>query len=503
MANCEGFRNRAALKLVLALFLQTCYVLGTVKSIGVYLPELKVGLGLTSTDIGLDLGLFSAFAFGSGPIVAFLYQRLHGGYRRLLVMTGAFLAPGGLILGYLVTNNAQLASCLIASGLGYNILSISVVITLSNESGDAFIIFYGIGKSGYAFGMTFVPLLADYLMDIYDWRGSLLIIGGIMTHLIPLMMIVDINTARHCIQDAPGSSNSGAENPDESPDATDEESSARLVERASIRQQDEVTINGFCDQRPPGYGDNSTGKDNGHMDEVYEETTNDEIGLTKIPSVSSWHLDMRMNCSELCGCAIRILQNSVYNRDRWLVLLMFASLVYAMGSGSWYAFLIPRAVGRGIETRRALFLAYSSAAAAFITRCFGGLLVYKKIFSAQRLFSFLTLLNVASLLVDIFVPNVAVMIVTSFISSLSISFRNTLALVICKERALHAEFPLILASVDIVSGLGVLFGEWLSGFVADVYGSFNASFMFIAAVDGLVFCLMVPPMIAGNIPARS
>ena len=76
MANCEWFRNRAALKLVLALFLQTCYVLGTVKSIGVYLPELKEGLGLTSTDIGLDFGLFSAFAFCPGkPIVTNHYSR--------------------------------------------------------------------------------------------------------------------------------------------------------------------------------------------------------------------------------------------------------------------------------------------------------------------------------------------------------------------------------------------------------------------------------------------
>ena len=81
----------------------------------------------------------------------------------------------------------------INAGLGSNILSIAVVITLRNQCGNNFGLLYGIGKSGYAFGMALVPLLADYLMADYGWRGSLMLIGALMGHLIPLTMMVDIN----------------------------------------------------------------------------------------------------------------------------------------------------------------------------------------------------------------------------------------------------------------------------------------------------------------------
>nr|XP_054775322.1 uncharacterized protein LOC129283620 [Lytechinus pictus] len=157
-------RNPGAVKLTLAMFLQTCYLLGVVKSIGVYLPALERDLGTTSTAIGVSLGFFYAFAFGPGPLVAYLYQRLRGGYRRCLVMTGAALATAGIILTSLVINGVQLAICLSVAGLGSSIMSISLIITLNNQSGDAFGIFYGIGKSGYAFGMALVPLLAEYLI---------------------------------------------------------------------------------------------------------------------------------------------------------------------------------------------------------------------------------------------------------------------------------------------------------------------------------------------------
>ena len=45
--------------------------MGTIKSIGVFLPELEVGLGLTPTDIGMGLGFFGAFAFGTGKVFFF------------------------------------------------------------------------------------------------------------------------------------------------------------------------------------------------------------------------------------------------------------------------------------------------------------------------------------------------------------------------------------------------------------------------------------------------
>ncbi|XP_041465983.1 uncharacterized protein LOC121416555 [Lytechinus variegatus] len=497
MASCSSFQDIRSIKTVLALFLQTCYVLGTIKSIGVYLPALEQSLGLTSTDTGLALGLFDAFAFGPGPVVAYLYKRLRGGYRRGFVMTGSLLATSGLLIASSVTNGVELALCLSIAGLGSNILSISLVIALSDQSGDAFGILYGIGKSGYAFGMALVPLLADYLMSIYGWRGSLMIIGGIMAHLIPLTLMADF-TEITVQEEGNEISYSDGRKTDNHFDTTDIHVEPNCDE-SLVRSQSASN----CSDPSPLEGVIQNENVIIPLEEVNEETRDNAFLIQesstcerrKKMSVKRCRIKGQMNCSELSSAVRRICANSIYNRDRWMILLMFVTMVFAMVDGGWHAFLIPRAVDLGVPTFNALALAYSGAAAAFIGRCFGGLLLNSKLISGQCWFLVLTFLNVASLLLDIFVPRFELMIVTAFITSLTIAERNILVLVICKERAPLSEFPVILASSEIVFGVGTFLGAFFSGYVADITETFNASFMFIAAVDACVFFLMVPPIV--------
>ncbi|XP_063956807.1 uncharacterized protein LOC129266260 [Lytechinus pictus] len=503
------FQNRKSLKSTPVLFLQTCYLLGTIKAIGVCLPDAERNLNLTPTSAGLALGLFDALAFGPGPAVTYLYQRLGGNQRRYLVMTGAVLATGGLLLVSSVTNGIELALCLSIAGMGSNIMSISMVITLSSQSGDAFGVFYGIGKSGYAFGMALVPLLADYLMGIYGWRGSLLILGGIMAHLIPLALMVDFKEVE---DEMVGDRN--PHNPDrmteELLDTIDEEStcvdSSKQIE--SLHQFGKPAPARSIYTNVRSDCDNIRDESSSNTHEDFNEDTRGETSMM-LESPSRQHIKKmgdkpgaglpiigRIDCSKLYGDGCQTLTDSIYNQDRWMILLMLVTLVYGTMNGGWYSFLIPRAVALGVPTSKALCFAYAAATAAFIGRCFSGVILKYIPIPGQSSFLFLTFLNIASLLVDIYVSNFAVKIVTSFITSLTIAERNILVLVICKDRAPLSDFPVILASSEIAFGVGAFLGSSLTGYVADVTGSFNASFMFIAAVDTMVFLLMLPLIIA-------
>nr|XP_054760056.1 uncharacterized protein LOC129266240 [Lytechinus pictus] len=441
------------------------------------------------------------------PAVTYLYQRLHGTKRRYLVVAGALFATGGLLLVSTVNNVFQLALCLSAAGLGSNILSISMVINLSNQSGDDFGIFYGIGKSGYAFGMALVPLLADYLRDIYGWRGSLMIIGGIMVHLIPLTLIVDFKEVNDGMIDHE-IPHSHDRRTDELLDTNGEEATCgdSRYQTASRRQLDREPANNVCNNVRPisdKSRDGSTSYKQEDINEEAHEETSMMLESTSVQQIISigdksgagLHVIGRIDCSKLYVAGCQIFTDSIYNQDRWMILLMLVAMVYAIMNGGWYSFLIPRAVALGIPTSKALCIAYSAATAAFIGRCFSGLLLKNKRLSGQFLFLFLTFLNITSLLVDICVPSFAIKIVASFTTSLTIAERNILVLVICKDRAPHSQFPVILASYEIVYGVGTFLGSYLCGYVADVTGSFNSSFMFIAAVDAIVFFLMIPPII--------
>nr|XP_054771532.1 uncharacterized protein LOC129279448 [Lytechinus pictus] len=351
-------------------------------------------------------------------------------------------------------------------------MSISLIITLNNQSGDAFGIFYGIGKSGYAFGMALVPLLAEYLMGIYGWRGSLLIIGGIMAHLIPLVLMVGL--------DVEGVSRIDHDNSQQNERMTGEPLDTKTevtspctsgMQTAPLHHLDKAQAETIYTDV-----DNFTS-----LEESTAETSECTSLLVQGSSTGKRDKDVickkydlhnekgcsmtsQTICCDLYASGRRIVNDSIYNQDRLMILLMFLDLVYSILCGGWFSFLIPRAVALiGKPTSRALSIAYSAAVATFIGRCSSGILVGSKLFDGKYLFLLLNLLNITSILVDIFVPKFPVMIVTSFITSLTISERSVLFLVICKDRADHSHFPVILASFEIVSGIGTFIGSSFAG----------------------------------------
>ena len=70
MASCGkiGRQTWAAMKIVPTLFLQTWFVMGVVKSVGVYFQILELSLGVTAAGLGLTLGLFAVCVFGPGNV---------------------------------------------------------------------------------------------------------------------------------------------------------------------------------------------------------------------------------------------------------------------------------------------------------------------------------------------------------------------------------------------------------------------------------------------------
>ncbi|XP_054759725.2 uncharacterized protein LOC129265817 [Lytechinus pictus] len=508
METCMIFRNSSALKTVLALFLQTCHFLGTVKCIGVYLPDLKRALGLSSTDIGLAIGLFEAFSFVPGPVLAYCYRRTHGVFRRCLLVTGAIFAAGGLLLVSMVTNGKELAVCLSVSGLGSSILSISLVIILSDQSGEAFAVFYGIGKSGYAIGVALVPPIADYLMRIYGWRGSLMIIGGIVAHLIPFVLMVDLDV-EGVVQNDFGPFYTDDE---EIEDQFDRSVKEALISRPSIQEKthndgDKSHVGGIYAEIKPANDEIGSENENAKFSDIQEVTPEKSATGRRIAGVSNMHNMLEKGYKQKrridCSNFHRIFTDSIYNQDRWMILLMLVTLVLYMVDASWFAYLIPCAIALDIPTSQVLCLPYSAGAGIFVARILGGFLEKSKLLSGQSLFLFFTLLNILSLLWNIIAPRFAFMIVTSFISAFTISQRNLLSLVICKDRVPTSQFPMILASYEIVCGIGLFLGSLLCGYVADVTGSFNASYMFIAGVEILVSCLMIPSIIAEKLKERT
>lgn len=87
-------------------------------------------------------------------------------------------------------------SSLNAPGIGNCILWITCFMILDSVAGANFNLLYSLSTCGYAVGICLFPLLAESLLVAYDWRGVLLIIGGLMFNVVPCVIGIRISAQR-------------------------------------------------------------------------------------------------------------------------------------------------------------------------------------------------------------------------------------------------------------------------------------------------------------------
>lgn len=395
-------------------------------------------------------------------------------------------------------------------------MSQCLVTCLEAHAHDHFYALFGISRSGYAFGMLISPLLAAYLMDIYGWRGAMLIMGAITCNLIPLTVMVDTNI--HDKSENVATSDSVKyHNHSEERSIEDRDRSESSLKECSLM----VTYNGLNNDVTVGSENESilrhtehcqgliSGRVQDECDEMqdttlqqYKEPLGDRCPTTMTTASEQDKGDM---CSDSCSLMEinynlqspthgrhqqgvndlsssgtnhpsadttsklslkrirRTLMDSVYNQDRCLIVIVVANAFVAMLHGGWHAFFIPRALSRGKSLYSTLCLLYSTSIACFLSRIFIGVILTSKLVSGYDLFLLLRLVNIASMLVDIFSANFAVMIVTSFITSFAINEENMFMIFVSKERSPSSAFPFVFAMMQISFGLGALIGTYLTG----------------------------------------
>ncbi|XP_032367259.1 monocarboxylate transporter 13 isoform X2 [Etheostoma spectabile] len=169
--------------LVGALFVSTSLVFGLMRSLGVFFVEFVQYFEESAQAISWisSTGLAAQQFFS--PLGAALCNAYDA---RVVVMTGGILAGLGLIL-------ASQATCLVhlyltmglISGLGWGLIFTPMVATvMANFTRRRTLVlglaFSSIGLSSFAFNPLF-----QMLVEMYAWRGALLILGGLSLNIVP------------------------------------------------------------------------------------------------------------------------------------------------------------------------------------------------------------------------------------------------------------------------------------------------------------------------------
>ncbi|XP_072022945.1 LOW QUALITY PROTEIN: monocarboxylate transporter 12-like [Amphiura filiformis] len=173
--------------IILAIFLVNFWELGTLKCFGVFFQPLQEGLQTSSTALGIWIATCRAFTNVISPLSD--YATCTFGERHVLVF-GGILCACSLSFAALVNTITWFGVLIIFTGCSFNMVFIASLATTKNYFPNTNHI-WGLTSAGGALGMMVLPPICEFLIQIYGWRGALMLLSALNSHLVVCGLLVN------------------------------------------------------------------------------------------------------------------------------------------------------------------------------------------------------------------------------------------------------------------------------------------------------------------------
>uniref|UniRef100_A0A8C2C9Y3 Solute carrier family 16 member 12a n=1 Tax=Cyprinus carpio TaxID=7962 RepID=A0A8C2C9Y3_CYPCA len=115
------------------------------------------------------------------PLGSYIGNRLSS---RIAIMFGGLLSTAGLLLSSLATSVEFLYLTLgVLTGVGFALSYTSAIAMVGSYFSERKALAYGIAMSGSGIGTFILAPAVQLLIEFFSWRGALLILGGLVSHL--------------------------------------------------------------------------------------------------------------------------------------------------------------------------------------------------------------------------------------------------------------------------------------------------------------------------------
>ncbi|PAA50494.1 hypothetical protein BOX15_Mlig032951g3 [Macrostomum lignano] len=149
-------------------------------SYGVIAAELALdeAMGVSRQLNGWTSSVLTGIKLGGSPLVSLVSRRFGN---RPVTMVGACVAAAGLALSYFAVKPwVLLISIGVITGIGTSLMYLPSMVIVGLYFDKRRSTAMGIAFGGSGLGMFALGPLMEYLMDVYSWRGALLVLAGIM-----------------------------------------------------------------------------------------------------------------------------------------------------------------------------------------------------------------------------------------------------------------------------------------------------------------------------------
>ncbi|XP_071784958.1 monocarboxylate transporter 12-like [Asterias amurensis] len=149
---------------------------GVLKSMGVFVDEFVVYFECSTRVAGLVVSLPFTIGSVAGISIGVLLKKF--GARPLMIISGAVFAVSLIIAAVVSTSLVHIALCFIVCSFGSAMMRNASVAVLLKYFPDNFASMNGLSLIGGPLGMMIVPPVVQQLLQLYDWRGALALLGA-------------------------------------------------------------------------------------------------------------------------------------------------------------------------------------------------------------------------------------------------------------------------------------------------------------------------------------
>ncbi|XP_067672005.1 monocarboxylate transporter 9-like [Haliotis asinina] len=169
------------LAIILSAFMIQFLAFGTGLSIGLYNIELLAITGDDAFSVSLVAAINTGCFLGSGPLASLLMNYVS---HRTIVLIGAGLSSASILcVPFLPNIGYMYALWGVGAGLGFCFVYVPSHVMSGLYYNKHTSLATGVATAGSGLGMTVFPMIVGYLIDVYTWRGSLIIVAGLMLNL--------------------------------------------------------------------------------------------------------------------------------------------------------------------------------------------------------------------------------------------------------------------------------------------------------------------------------